>query len=63
MKGYTAVYEPATIGDEHGWSYEVRCGGRVVFEGWSRGKKRHAELEVRRGIDAREALRSAVGLA
>ena len=55
-KGYTATYEAATVGDEPGWSYSVTCDGRLVFEGWSRGRKQHAEAEVREGINAREAL-------
>jgi hypothetical protein len=55
-KGYTAHYWPETLGGEPGWSYECLTGGRVVFEGWTRGVKRDAEHEVRRGIANREAL-------
>lgn len=59
MKGYTAHYWPETINNEPGWSYECLFDGRVIFEGWSRGKKRDAEFEVRRGINNREALLAA----
>ena len=55
MKNYTATYEPETILCEPGWSYEVTCEGRPVFAGWTRGKKRDAEAEVRQGIKNRDA--------
>jgi len=64
MKSYTATYKFETILGEPGWSYEVSDGRRVLFQGWSRGRSRtHAEREVREGINAREALRRAAGLA
>lgn len=60
MNRYTATYEPDTIMGEAGWSYACYCEGRLIFEGWSRGKKSDAEAEVRNGINNREALLSAV---
>lgn len=53
---YTATYKHQTICGEAGWSYVVTCDGRLVFEGWSRGRKRDAEAEVRNGIRNRDAL-------
>jgi hypothetical protein len=53
---YTATYEPDRILGEDGYSYTCYCNGVVVFEGWTRGKKRDAEAEVRNGIMNREAL-------
>lgn len=60
MKSYSATYEPQIVYGEAGYWYRCYVGGRLIFEGWSKGKKRDAEDEVRNGIDAREALRSAV---
>jgi hypothetical protein len=56
MKSYTATYEPQTVNGEQGYWYRCFAGGRLIFEGWSRGKKREAEAEVRNGINARDAL-------
>ncbi len=61
---YTVTYEPETIQGEHGYSYRVYTSrSHLVFEGWTRGKKHEAEIEVRHGIEAREALRSCAGIA
>jgi hypothetical protein len=54
VTGYTAVYRAERLFGEQGWSYSCFFDGHVVFEGWSRGSKREAESEVRRGINARE---------
>jgi hypothetical protein len=59
MKPYTAEYEPAIIGLEPGYYYRCYCGGQLAFEGWTRGKMRDAEEDVRRSIAEREALRGA----
>lgn len=59
MTGYTAHYWFERINDEDGFAYECLHNGRVIFEGWCRGKKREAEHEVRRGIDNREMLLAA----
>lgn len=59
--GYrTTIYRQERLFGEPGWTYECLYNGRVVFEGWTRGSKRDAESEVRRGIANREALRSLV---
>ncbi len=58
--GYTATYVAETVLGEPGWSYEVSYLGRLVFQGWTRGKKHHAEREVREGINARDTLLSFV---
>lgn len=63
MKNYTGTYEPQTVHGERGFWYRCFANGKLVFEGWSRGKKHLAEREVRNGIDAREALRSCAGVA
>jgi hypothetical protein len=59
---YTAIYRAERCANESGWTYQCLYNGRLVFEGWTRGAKRDAEAEVRRGIDARETLRGAVGV-
>lgn len=64
---YTATYEPRLMAGEPGYWYRCFVGDRggsrrLVFEGWSRGRKHHAETEVRHGINAREALRATAGL-
>lgn len=56
MKGYTATYKPETILGEQGWSYQCFCDGRLIFDGWSRGKKTEAEQCVRDGIKSRVEL-------
>lgn len=61
MKNYTATYEPQTVHGERGFWYRCFAGGKLIFEGWSRGKQQHAEAEVREGINARETLRSLAG--
>lgn len=60
---YTATYDPSTIGGEQGYWYCCYVNGRIIFEGWERGAKKNAEATVREGINAREALRAAAGLA
>ncbi len=63
MKGYTATYKYEVLAGEPGWSWELIVAGRVVAEGWVRGRKRRgAELEVRETIDARDTLRACAGL-
>lgn len=62
MKSYSATYEPTTLDGKPAWSYACYCAGRLIFYGVSAGKKRDAEDEVRRGIEARETLRAAAGL-
>lgn len=62
-KTYSATYEPQIMNGEHGFWYRCFAAGRLIFEGWSRGKKHLAETEVRNGIDAREALRACAGVA
>lgn len=57
---YAATYQAEPVLGEHGWSYRCFCRGQPIFEGWSRGRKSEAEAEVRRGIEAREALRACV---
>lgn len=57
--GYTATYRPETLFSEPGWAYSCFHNGREIFNGWSRGSKREAESEVRRGIANREALHGA----
>lgn len=59
---YTITYDPQTMNGEHGYWYEIRSRGRVVAEGWCRGKKHHAEREAKSAIDARDTLRSIAGL-
>lgn len=58
--GYTAIYRAERLLGEPGWTYQCLFNGQLIFEGWTRGSKRDAEAEVRQGIDAREALISAV---
>ncbi len=55
-KSYTIRYWEQTMCGEPGWSYDVSVDGRQVFEGWSRGRKKHAIDDVRAGILARETL-------
>lgn len=62
MNPYTVNYRAEPRNDEHGWSYQVFCRSRLVFEGWARGRKHNAEAEVREGINARETLRDCAGL-
>jgi len=50
---YTAIYRSERLLGEPGWTYQCFCDGLLVFEGWTRGAKRDAEAEVRRGIHAR----------
>jgi len=57
---YSATYEPGVVHGECGFWYRCFAGGRLIFEGWSRGRRQHAEAEVREGINARETLRSFV---
>lgn len=56
MNKYKTTYKRESVAGEIGWTYIVSCSGRVVFEGWSRGAKREAQVEVRNGIINREAL-------
>jgi hypothetical protein len=49
---YTATYTHETILGEPGWSWWLSCNDKVICEGWSRGKKRHAEQQVRIAIAA-----------
>ena len=63
MANYTATYEPQTVHGEPGYWYECFANGRLIFSGWSRGKKQHAEAEVREGVSARESLRACTELA
>jgi len=55
IDGFTATYRPVRMNDEPGWWFEIRRNGRVVGEGWSRGRKHHAEAEVRRLTQLRKA--------
>lgn len=57
---YTATYKAETIAGEAGWSWHLFAFGRLVAEGWTRGKKSEAETEVRTAIAARDTLRSFV---
>ena len=50
MKSYTATYEAQTVYGEQGFWYRVFNAGKLIFEGWSRGKKHRAEAEVRRQL-------------
>jgi hypothetical protein len=49
---FTATYKHETILGEPGWSWWLSRNGQVVCEGWSRGRKRHAEVQVRIAIAA-----------
>lgn len=57
---YTATYKAETLAGEPGWSWQLFAFGRLVAEGWTRGKKREAENEVRIAIAARDTLQSFV---
>lgn len=59
---YTATYEPQIVAGERGFWYRCFAAGKLIFEGWSRGKKHLAERDVREGIKARETLRACAGL-
>lgn len=59
MRGYTATYKPETIRGEAGWTYSCFCDGKLVFDGWTKGKKRDAEAIVRKGIENRNAILAA----
>ncbi len=52
---YTVTYEPTTVLGEHGYEYVLMYCGRVVAQGWTRGKKHHAEAEARAAMDRRAA--------
>lgn len=54
MTNYTATYEPQMLAGERGWSWQLFADGRLVAEGWTRGKKRAAEAEVRITIASRD---------
>lgn len=60
---YTITYEPHAMCGENGHNWKIRAKGRLIAEGWSRGKRHHAEADVRETIRNRDALRSAAGLA
>jgi len=59
VKGYSATYYSDPLNGEPGWSYEIFYKGRLVAAGWSRGRKHHAEADVREVINVREALHDA----
>jgi len=63
VKTYTIVYRPTAMCGEPGFNYEIRTRGRLVAEGWSRGKKRNAEEQAREAINARDTLRGLAGVA
>jgi len=54
---YTATYEPHTMNGSHGHSWQLFAKGRLVAEGWTIGKRREAELEVKTAIAARDTRR------
>ena len=58
MSNYTATYKPQKMNGEPGWSWWLFADGRLVAEGWCRGKKTDAETEVRTTIAARDTLLS-----
>lgn len=60
IMNYTATYKAETIAGEPGWSWHLFSFGRLVAEGWTRGKKSEAETEVRTAIAARDTLLSFV---
>lgn len=60
---YSATYEPSFMNGDAGCWYRCFVDGREIFNGWVRGKRGNAESTVREGINAREALRAAAGLA
>lgn len=62
MQGYTATYEAQTLTGQAGWAWKLFADGRLVAEGWTRGKKSEAETEVRIVISARDTLRACAGL-
>lgn len=51
---FTITYEPRRFAGEDGYWYQIRSRGRVVGEGWSRGKKHHAERSARADVRERE---------
>lgn len=65
---YTITYTPREMCGEHGYDWRVVAkdyaylDGKLVAEGWTRGKKKNAEEDVRETIRNRDALRSAAGL-
>lgn len=52
MQSYTATYEPHAMNGERGHNWRLYTGGKLIAEGWTRGKKRHAEDEVKIAIAA-----------
>jgi len=46
-------YRRLTLLSEPGYAYEIRIDGRLAHQGWSRGKRRDAEMEVARWIAER----------
>lgn len=51
---YNVTYEAAAFGGAPGFNYTVTRCGRWVANGWSRGKKHHAEQMAREDIARRE---------
>jgi hypothetical protein len=60
---YNVTYTPREMCGEPGHEWAIRSNGRLIAEGWTRGKIRSAQADVRETIRNREALRSAAGLA
>lgn len=65
---YTISYEPREMCGEAGYDWKITAkdyaflGGKLVAEGWTRGKRKNAEADAREAIRNRDALRSAAGL-
>ena len=59
MKGYTATYEGQTMAGVPGFWWRLYQHRKLIAEGWSAGKKRHAEEDANLAIIATEFRRAA----
>jgi hypothetical protein len=47
---FNVQYAQQTLSGEPGWSYEIYADGRWVGGGWSRGRRKEAELEASKAV-------------
>lgn len=53
---YTIAYEAAQMNGEPGFWFRLYVRNALIAEGWSRGRRHHAEKQAREAIHAREVL-------
>ena len=52
---FTITYEPREMCGEQGFDWKVTRDGKLVAEGWSKGKRRHAEQDAAAVVNRKAA--------